>query len=57
MKSYFDKCMNIEQLEQEHKRLVVQLHPDRNPDNPDATAEFQEMQQQYEERKAELNGD
>lgn len=57
MKSYFDKCMNIEQLEQEHKRLVIQLHPDRNPDNPDATAEFQEMQQQYEERKAELNGD
>jgi len=57
MKSYFDKCMNIEQLEQEHKRLVIQLHPDRNPDNPDATEEFQEMQQQYEERKAELNGD
>lgn len=54
---YFDKCMTHEQLEQEHRRLVIKMHPDRNPDNPNATAEFQEMQQQYEERKAELNGD
>lgn len=49
--------MTKEQLEQEHKKLVKQLHPDRNPNNPNATAEFQEMQQQYEERLAELNGD
>lgn len=49
--------MTLEQLEQEHRRLVIKMHPDRNPDNPNATAEFQEMQQQYEERKAELNGD
>ncbi len=49
--------MNHEQLEQEHRRLVIKMHPDRNPDNPNATAEFQEMQAQYEERKAELNGD
>ena len=49
--------MTHEQLEQEHRRLVIKMHPDRNPDNPNATAEFQEMQQQYEERKAELNGD
>jgi len=54
---YFAKCMTHEQLEQEHRRLVIKMHPDRNPDNPNATAEFQEMQQQYEERKAELNGD
>lgn len=54
---YFDKCMTHEQLEQEHRRLVIKMHPDRNPDNPNATAEFQEMQAQYEERKAELNGD
>jgi curved DNA-binding protein CbpA len=56
-KGYFDDCMTTEQLEQEHRRLVIKMHPDRNPDNPNATAEFQEMQQQYEERKAELNGD
>ena len=49
--------MNQEQLEKEHRRLVIKMHPDRNPDNPNATAEFQEMQAQYEERKAELNGD
>lgn len=57
MANYFDHCMNKEQLEQEHKRLVIKLHPDRNPNNPNATAEFQEMQAQYEERKSELNGD
>jgi len=54
---YFANCMTHEQLEQEHRKLVIKMHPDRNPDNPNATAEFQEMQQQYEERKAELNGD
>ena len=54
---YFANCMNHEQLEQEHRRLVIKMHPDRNPNDPEATAKFQEMQQQYEERKAELNGD
>lgn len=54
---YFANCMTHEQLEQEHRRLVIKMHPDRNPNDPEATAEFQEMQQQYEERKAELNGD
>ena len=54
---YFANCMTNEQLEQEHRRLVIKMHPDRNPNDPEATAKFQEMQQQYEERKAELNGD
>jgi len=49
--------MTHEQLEQEHRRLVIKMHPDRNANDPEATAKFQEMQQQYEERKAELNGD
>ena len=57
MKRYFENCTTKEQLEKEHKRLVIKMHPDRNPDNPKATEEFQEMQAQYEERKAELNGD
>ena len=54
---YFNDCYTLEALEQKHRKLVLQLHPDRNPDKADATREFQEMQQQYEERKAELNGD
>lgn len=54
---YFDDCMTNEQLEKEHRRLVIKMHPDRNPNDPEATAKFQEMQAQYEERKAELNGD
>lgn len=57
IQDYFSKCMTIEDLNREHRRLVVQMHPDRNADDPDATAKFQEMQAQYEERKAELNGD
>ena len=54
---YFNDCYTLEALEQKHRKLVLQLHPDRNPDKADATREFQEMQAQYEERKAELNGD
>lgn len=57
IQDYFSKCMTIDDLNREHRRLVVQMHPDRNHDDPDATAKFQEMQAQYEERKAELNGD
>lgn len=57
IQNYFSKCMTIDDLNREHRRLVVQMHPDRNHDDPDATAKFQEMQAQYEERKAELNGD
>ena len=55
--NYFDDCMNEEQLKARFKELAKKLHPDLNPDNPNATAEFQEMQSQYEERKAELSGD
>ena len=54
---YFKDCMTHEQLDVAHRQWVKKLHPDLNPDNPNATAEFQEMQAQYEERKAELNGD
>ena len=57
IQDYFSKCNTIDELNREHRRLVVQIHPDRNPGDPDATAKFQEMQAQYEERKAELNGD
>ena len=54
---YFSDCTTMEQLKKKYRTLVQQLHPDHNPDKADATREFQEMQSQYEERKAELNGD
>ena len=57
MKSYFNDCMTEEQLKERYRELCIKMHPDRNTENPNATAEFQEMQQQYEERKAELAGD
>ena len=57
IQEYFSKCNTIDELNREHRRLVVQMHPDRNPGDPEATAKFQEMQAHFEERKAELNGD
>lgn len=57
MENYFADCMNEEQLKARYRELCVRMHPDRNSDDPEATVKFQEMQQQYEERRAELNGD
>lgn len=57
IQEYFRNCCTEEELQKEHRRLVIKMHPDRNPDDPDATAKFQEMQAQYEERLAELHGD
>lgn len=57
VQEYFKDCMTEEQLKARHRELVVKMHPDKNPDNPNATAEFQEMQAQYDERLAELHGD
>jgi len=54
---YFKDCMTLEELRTKYKELVRNLHPDKNPDNPNAKDEFQEMQAQYEEREAELKGD
>ena len=57
IQDYFSDCTTMEQLKKKYRTLVQQLHPDHNPDDPNATKKFQEMQSQYEERKAELNGD
>ena len=54
---YFDGCMTLEELKAKYKEWVLKLHPDRNPDNPNAAEEFKEMQEQYECREAELKGD
>lgn len=54
---YFADCTTKEQLKKRYREWTLKLHPDRNPDNPNAAEEFKEMKQQYEERLAELNGD
>lgn len=57
MEMYFIDCMNEKQLREKYRELVKAMHPDKNSDDPNATAKFQEMQNQYEERLAELHGD
>ena len=54
---YFKDCMSLEELKACYKEWVLKLHPDCNPDNPNAAEEFKEMQEQYECREAELKGD
>ena len=45
---YFENCETLEDVKQMYKKLARELHPDCNPLR-DTTAEFQEMQRQYEE--------
>lgn len=46
---YFSLVTTIEELKKEYKRVCFELHPDRNKDR-DTTAEFQEMQNEYEKK-------
>ena len=43
---HFTNCKTAEDLKQEYKKKVRELHPDCNP-GKDTTAEFQQMQEEY----------
>ena len=45
---YFENCNTLEDVKQIYKKLARDLHPDCNPGR-DTTADFQDMQKQYEE--------
>lgn len=47
-KNYFENARTLEDVKQLYKKLARELHPDCNP-GKDTTAEFQMMQQQFEE--------
>ena len=46
-----------EQRKKAIKRLYLQYHPDKNPDNPNATAEFQFLQQEIERMEKGISED
>lgn len=48
IKNYFEEAKTLEDVKQLYKKLARELHPDCNPDR-DTTADFQKMQQQYNE--------
>ncbi|XP_066959580.1 J domain-containing protein [Macrobrachium rosenbergii] len=39
-----DPSSTVEQIQAEYKVRALQLHPDKNPDDPDAEAQFQKLQ-------------
>ncbi|XP_071516953.1 J domain-containing protein isoform X2 [Panulirus ornatus] len=39
-----DPSSSVEQIQTEYKVRALQLHPDKNPDNPEAEAQFQKLQ-------------
>jgi len=47
-KNYFEDAKTLEDVKQLYKKLARELHPDCNP-GKDTTADFQRMQQQYNE--------
>lgn len=48
---YFDNCPTLDSAKAEYKKLAIKLHPDRS--GYDSTADFQEMQNQFENYKPE----
>ena len=42
-----DKSVNEADLKKSYRRLAMKLHPDRNPDDQEAEANFKEAKQAY----------
>jgi len=43
---YFLNCNSEESITTRFKKLAIEMHPDKNPGDPGATANFQEMMRQ-----------
>ncbi len=51
MKNYFNDVQTLDEAKALFKTLAKSLHPDVNPDNPTATADFQSMLNQFQSFK------